>query len=299
MKSFDLAISYTWKYDREFIDLIENILQNKGLTTFVIAKFNVAEVIEKIRIKELYFKAYLDRASDEDSEFAPIATLLKKKNCYIINPQKYVVKAIDKASMQRRLERKNFRLPYTFLIPPYEINPRLNLKQNDLETIGIPFVIKPALISGGGEGVIKNAETLEQIQYEREQNPSEKYLIQEKINPRKISGRRAWFRIIWAFDRAIPTWWNDQTHIYQKVTKKEISRFNLLPLTRITSKLSRITKLDYFSTEIALTKDHQFKLIDYVNDQCDMRLKSNHVDGVPDEVVAEFIERMGRKIKAL
>jgi hypothetical protein len=299
METFDLAISYVWKYDREFVDLIEKILHDRGLTTFIIAKFNVNEVIERIRQKELRFKAYLDRASDEDSEFTPIITLLQKRNCYIINPHKHVIKAIDKSNMHRRLEKKNFRLPKTFLIPTYEYNSRLNLVPEDLDEIGIPFVIKPALISGGGEGVIKNAEFLEQIQIEREKNPNEKYLIQEKILPRKINGRRAWFRVIWAFGRAIPTWWNDQTHIYQKVTKKEVERFNLLPLLRITSKLARITKLDYFSTEIALTKDHQFKMIDYVNDQCDMRLKSNHVDGVPDEVVSEFIERMRKKVSTL
>lgn len=299
MESFDLAISYKWKYDQEFIDLIESIFQSKGHSTFIIGKFNVNEIIERIKHKELHFKAYLDRASDEDVEFLPIAALLRKRNCYIINPRIKVDKAIDKCNMHRRLLNKKFRLPKTYLIPTYERNPRLKLSLEDLNKIGIPFVIKPALVSGGGEGVIKNAESLEQIQIEREKNPTEKYLIQEKITPKKISGRRAWFRIIWAFDRAVPTWWNDQTHIYQKVTKKEIDRFNLLPLTRITSKIARITKLDYFSTEIALTKDHQFMMIDYVNDQCDMRLKSNHVDGIPDEVVSEFIERMRKKVAAL
>jgi len=40
----------------------------------------------------------------------------------------------------------------------------------------------------------------------------------------------------------------------------------------------------------------KFILIDYVNDQCDMRLRSNHVDGIPDEVVSEFVQAMKEKI---
>lgn len=57
--------------------------------------------------------------------------------------------------------------------------------------------------------------------------------------------------------------------------------------------------MDYFSSEIALTKKNRFVLIDYVNDQCDMRLKSIHPDGVPDSIVIQFIEQMKQKVLAL
>ncbi len=299
MDIFDLAVSFTWEYDKEFLDRIEELFQGKGLKTFIINRYNLQEVIDGIKNKDIHFKAYMDRASDEDPNFLQAAQLIRRRKGVIINPHDKVVRAIDKCKMHKRLLRKKCQLPKTFLVPSYNHQPELKLTINDLEGLNFPFVIKPALISGGGEGVIKNAMTIEAIQNERINNPFEKYLIQEKILPRKINGRRAWFRVIWAFDRPIPTWWDDQTHIYKRVTKREIARFNLLPLVRITSMLARITGLDYFSTEIALTKDHKFVLIDYINDQCDMRLKSNHIDGVPDEVVDEFIERMLKKISSL
>ena len=50
--------------------------------------------------------------------------------------------------------------------------------------------------------------------------------------------------------------------------------------------------LDFFSTEIVLTEDGNFLLIDYVNDQCDMRIKSRHYDGIPDNIVNEIIKNM-------
>ena len=40
-------------------------------------------------------------------------------------------------------------------------------------------------------------------------------------------------------------------------------------------------------------------MIDYINDQCDMRLKSNHPDGVPDNAVVEFLHHMRKKIVSL
>lgn len=299
MHIFDLAIAYKWKYDEEFIELIERNFQREGLRTFIIGKFNIAEVIESLKKKKIYFRAYLDRASDEDPEFLPIAKLLTRKKSYIINPHHKIIQSIDKVLMHKKLLKKQFRLPKTYLLPSYDHDENLRLDDDKLDALGRPFIIKPSLFSGGGEGVIKSAEFLNQIGEERKSNHTEKYLVQEKIYPRKINGRRAWFRVVWAFDKVIPTWWNDNTHIYQRITKSEVTRHNLLPLYRITRRLAKLTQLDYFSTEIALTKDHKFILIDYVNDQCDMRLKSNHPDGVPDEVVIEFIERMKRKVLSM
>ena len=299
MQIFDLAIAYNWKYDEEFIELIERNFQREGLRTFIIGKFNLSEVADNLKKKKIYFKAYLDRASDEDPDFLTISKLLARKKSCIINPHNKIIKSIDKVLMHRKLVKKQFRLPKTLLLPSFDYDNNLRINDDHLNELGIPFVIKPSLLSGSGEGVIKNAESLAQIHEERRKNHTEKYLVQEKIYPRNIQSKRAWFRVIWAFDKVIPTWWNDHTHIYQRVTKADVKRHNLLPLYRITKRLARLTQLDYFSTEIALTKDHKFVLIDYVNDQCDMRLKSNHVDGVPDEVVNEFIERMKRKVLSL
>ena len=64
----------------------------------------------------------------------------------------------------------------------------------------------------------------------------------------------------------------------------------------ITKKIAKITELDFFSTEIVLTEDGKFIVIDYVNDQCDMRFKSKHVDGVPDKVVEQIILALKRQI---
>ncbi|MDF1611830.1 ATP-grasp domain-containing protein [Stygiobacter electus] len=299
MEQFDLAISFTWEYDYDFIELIEDYFQYYGLKTYLIKPDNVHDVINLLQNKKLQFTALLDRASDEDVSFIPIAQILKRRKCYIINPYQKVIKTIDKAIMHNKLLENKFKLPKTYILSSFKEDYRLLLTEKDLDHIGKPFIIKPSLYSGGGEGVIKNATTLEEIQQSRMKSPDEKFLIQEKIYPRTISGKRAWFRLIWAFDTVIPTFWDDQLHIYNILTAKEIKQKHLQQLMKITKRLAQITKLDYFSTEIALTKDHKFYLIDYINDQIDMRLKSKHIDGVPDKVVNKFIERMYYKILSL
>lgn len=299
MEHYDLAISFTWNYDYDFINLIEDYFQSNGLTTYLIKKDNVNNVIELLQNKKIHFSALLDRASDEDVSFIPVAQILRRRRSYIINPYKKIINTIDKSIMHNKLLENNLRLPKTYILPPFVNDYRLLITEKDLEKIGTPFIIKPSLYSGGGEGVIKNATTIEQIQSSRMQSPEEKFLIQEKIYPQTINGKRAWFRVFWAFDTVIPTYWNDQTHIYNTISQKEIKEKHLQQLIRITKRLFQITQLDYFSTEIALTKDHKFYLIDYINDQCDMRLKSKHLDGVPDKVVKKFIERMYYKVLSL
>ncbi|MEW6507068.1 MAG: hypothetical protein AB1432_04900 [Bacteroidota bacterium] len=296
---FDLAISYTWEYDKEFITLLEKKFQKSGYKTFIIYKQNLDEVAFQLRNKMLHFKAYLDRASDEDPDFEVISKLLSKKSSYLINPHNKTKKVTDKAYFHKRLLGENFNLPKTIILKPYDQCSSLFLSEADLNELKIPFIIKPALFSGGGQGVVKNGTSLEQIQVERIKSHSEKYLIQEKIQPVRIDHKRGWFRVFWAFGKVIPTWWDDQTHIYNPVTKEQINRFNLQQLIIIATKLARIASIDYFSTEIALTRNNRFVLIDYINDQCDLRLQSLHADGVADIVVNQFIDQLKRKVASL
>lgn len=299
MTKFDLAISYTWIYDIEFVQLIEKIFQKNDLSTYLIHEENIEEVINLLKNRRLVFTAYLDRASDEDPAFEPITQILAKRKCYIINPHFKVKKVIKKSYMHKKLEMKNFSLPKTIILPPYDKDNSLKITEDEILKLSNPFIIKPGVYSGGGEGVVKNATSITQIQTERMKSHSEEYLLQEKIFPKSLEGRRAWFRVFWAFNKVIPAWWNDLTHIYFPVTKEQTKKHHLQPLSRITKKIARLTGMDYFSTEIALTKKNRFILIDYVNDQCDMRLKSIHPDGVPDSIVVQFIEQMKQKVLAL
>ncbi|MGK9476975.1 ATP-grasp domain-containing protein [Melioribacter sp. OK-6-Me] len=299
MTKYDLAISYIWEYDIEFVQLIEKIFHENKLTTFLISYHNVEEIIEKLKNKELNFTAYLDRASDVDSDFEPIAQILRKRHAYLINPHKRVHKFTNKSYMHRLLSKKNLNIPKSYILPAYYFDHSLKITEDDLDEIGKPFVIKPSIETGGGQGVIINAYTLKNIQKIREENPKEEYIVQEKITPCNFGRHRAWFRVYWAFNKVIPVWWNDLTHIYDIITKEQIKKYKLEQLFKIARKLAKYTRIDYFSTEIAVDKNHKFYIIDYINDQCDFRLKSNHPDGVPDEIVIQFINEMKKKIDSL
>lgn len=296
MEKFDLAIAYTWEYDEEFVEAIIKIFEEKNLTTLKITYENVDEIIQKISNKEIITKFYLDRASDVAEEFEPLAKLMQENKTYIINQYSNVQFAIDKATMHLEFITKGINTPYTIIISPYKEKKDIELSLEQLAKLGRPFIIKPANTTGGGTGVVKGAETLADVLKARQHLEDDKYLLQEKIEPVEIDGKRFWFRSFYAFGKIIHCWWNDLTHIYSEITEEDFIKYKLGEMDNIVRKINEITNLDFFSTEIALTKEQKFIVIDYVNDQCDMRFQSKHFDGVPDKVVYQIIESMAEFI---
>lgn len=292
MERYDLGLAYLWEYDQDFIAMIENTLQDYGLSTFIIKDHNVFEVTDRIIAKDLYFNFYLDRAWDVDDDFVNLGKIIQKKKTVILNPYKKVLHAIDKASMHLEFITAGINVPYSIIMPPYNHTKEVLISLSELMTLGLPFIIKPCNTTGGGVGVVTDAITLKEILEERKTNADDKYLIQEKIYPQMIDGKRAWFRCFWAFGKAIITWWDDQTHLYTEISKEEIEYFGLRKLFYITRTIAKLTGLDFFSTEIVLAKNKKFIVIDYVNDQCDMRIKSNHFDGVPNRVAEQIINNL-------
>ncbi len=297
MEKFDLGLAFVWEYDDDFINLTEDIFRKAGLTSFRVSDYNINEVRERILAKDLSFSFYLDRAWDVNENFEELGKILAKRKTVVFNPYNKVLHAIDKASMHLEFITAGLHVPYSIIIPPHSEKEEIYISIDDLALLGRPFIIKPCNTTGGGVGVVTGAETLKEVLDERATNSDDKYILQEKIYPYLFKKQRAWFRSFWAFGKAIPVWWDDQTHFYKILTNEDIIKYNLKSLFNITRRIAKIIQLDFFSTEIVFTDKSQFLVIDYVNDQCDMRLKSKHIDGVPDEVVELIIKNMLKKIR--
>lgn len=297
MADYDLGIAYKWIYDIDFVAKIEKTFQKHGLSTYVVHKDNILEVTELLRNKSLYFGTYLDRGSDEDEVFEEAAQLISKENTYIFNHYDYVDEAIDKAVMHKKLEELGMYLPETYIIPPFDVEKEIRITAEQLSSLGIPFLIKPAYYSGGGEGINLNGRTFDDIEITRNENPDDHYLLQKYVKPLEVNEHRCWLRCFWFIDEAVPLWWDDRTHIYRMITQDEYGKFKLGNINRVLETIAKITGMDYFSTEFAINENKEFVLIDYVNDQCDMRLQSKHPTGVPENIVDLFIRKLEYKVR--
>jgi hypothetical protein len=303
--TYDLAVAWTWKFDREFIHLVERAALDASLNVLLIDPLSIAQVTEDVRNRSLYFKFFLDRASDEDEIFLPLARLIQKRgreqeqsSCIRpLNPLDLIVRASDKATMHLEFLSYGMNVPYTIIISPYNHKKEVELTLSELAKLGRPFIIKPANTTGGGLGVVTGAETLKDIIDARQHHRNDKYLLQETIKPVLIGNRRAWFRVFYAFGGIQLCWWDDQTHLYEILDPMDEALDGLRELRNLVRNVHDICKLDFFSTEFVLTIEKRVIAVDYVNEMCDMRVQSSYPDGVPDQVVKGIVELLVSFVK--
>lgn len=291
----DLGLAWEWAYDRDFIYCLDRVCQQRKLKSYIIHPSNLDETLAIMASGELVIRALVDRASDAVPRFYNLIHMARKGSFWMINEASLLPRAVDKATMHLEFLASGIDVPYTIILSPLQKSPRVDL--SGVKRLGSPFIIKPAC-GGGGLGVITNAESIDQVITARMEISHDRYLLQEKIAPVMLGkGKKAWFRVFYAAGDVIPCWWDDATHIYDELRPKELKTYNLFKLKDIAGEIARICKLDFFSTEIALTRDGKFVVVDYVNDMCDMRRKLQYYDGVPDNVVDEIACRLVDYVK--
>lgn len=287
-----------WEYDADFFKLLEEEAAKEGLTTFTVWSRNLEEVYSRMEKGELSFQYLLDRASDTSSQFVKLQILSVKRGTLVLEPIDLVQWAMDKATMHLEFISHGLNTPFTLILPPYDSPEKCYLSLEDLSRLGRSFIIKPASISGGGIGVVNGAERLYEILAARQEFKSAKYLLQEKIKPHVCDGRHFWFRGFYICGLIQCVWWNETTHVYALLSEEEIVKYDLAGLFAIVKKIAGITRLKFFSTEIAKTEKGRYVVIDYVNPSCDMRFKSKFADGIPDEIIGKIVSNVVAYVKS-
>ncbi len=283
---YDLCLPWYWEYDDVFVGMVERACIEEGISLWQIKPDNLLESITALYKGLLTFKTLLHRGQGE-AIFEPIPRWAREFGARRINPAEVSAWSEDKATMHLELISAGIHTPYTILLPPFLEQPVA--PEIDLTPLGENFVIKPSN-GGGGEGVILGASTVDEILKARMEFPEQKYLIQARVAPRMIEDTPAWFRIFYANGETHPCWWDTATHIYSNVTAADESQYHLSRLRDVTKRIASICKLDWFSTEIALADE--FIVVDYVNDEIDTRVKSQAMDGVPDEIMESIARQL-------
>ncbi len=294
MPHYDVCVAWNWEYDADFVRVFEAACANHGVSLLQATPETLDSVLSGLKSRKISFSAFFDRACEGDERFQPLVDWAKRRKVFNINPQKQTLWSGDKATMHLEFISRGLHTPYTIILPPH--TKHSNLPSPDLSPLGGSYAIKPAC-EGGGNGVILEASTWEQVAAARTQYPDEKYLLQAHVRTCQLDGRNAWFRILVCCGAVYPFWWDQTTHVYRRVTAEEKARHRLRDLNEVSARISQICQLHLFSTEIALSEQGQFLVVDYVNDPVDLRMQSKAVDGVPDSAVENIAGRLARLIK--
>ena len=285
MNRYDLCFAWDCDGDVDFVDFLVEATREEGLSLLQCTPANLGAVLASLTAGDAAFRAFLDRASDEEPAFMPLVEWAQTRCTCRINPYEHARRAWDKAEMHAALSTV-LHTPPTLILPPYREQPEL--AGLDLAGLGPSFTIKPAY-GGGGAGVV-TCISPDRIPAARQMFPDTKYMLQSHIVPARLDGRPAWFRVLYAAGKYYPCWWDDKTHVYTTVTCAAEEHYGLRPLRGVVETIVHISGLHLFSTEVALTPEGKFLVIDYVNNPVDLRAQSKTPDGVPN-LLLKFIAR--------
>ncbi len=286
----------THKLDADdfFIHRVQQHCAEKRLNFFLVEPLWVEPFCDQFAKGKVWARTLLNMHSEHhqpEDIYHRLVRLAHEKGTRTIDPPDVAQAAFDKARLHPRLAAAGFRVPFTVIVA-HEEAAGFALSEADRSALGTPFVIKPGM-GYGKRGVVLDATSERDLERCMTAWPDANYLLQQKITPRNVNGEPAYFRVFSVFGSIWCCWWNCFTDRYRAVAPSEEAEFALAPLREIAGRLSALTGMKFFSSEIALTEAGEFVLIDYVNDQCHLLSQSaNPQMGVPDEVVAAIARRL-------
>jgi hypothetical protein len=293
MKKYAIAINWNSTEDCYFANIIKKLCRKKKLPFLWIHDGNSKYVLSRLYNQKIHIGVLIDTDAtynDPEDLYTRICYAVKDSEGIVINDPDCTQAAINKALMYHKLVSLGIPTPYTKIIRKWQPK-KMYLDKEELKKLGIPFIIKPAQ-GYGQKGINRNATgTSYCIQKARLFDPNDDFLLQKKINPVYVKGKRCWFRVFRIFDYILPCWWDDTTNRYEHISAYEFREYRLNALFDITVRIANATGMLWFSTEIAAVKSTasriRFMAVDYVNDQCDMTPVSQTPSGIPDHV-ADF-----------
>ncbi len=294
MKVYDFGLNWSGTLKEDFVSFIQKECKQNGLSFIWISQDKVRKIEKELATDKLKIKFLLDTEATYNKKkclYARICYRVKDKKGIVINDPDRTKIAIDKSVMHYELMDSNISVPFSLIIRNwFSFNYKLTPWQR--RRLGKPFIIKPAL--GYGQlGLVREAKgSIQEIAEARCFDKEDNFLLQKKINPVKKGKRRAWFRVFNLFNTIIPCWWDDCTNVYEYVLSEEFSRYELYSLAKIVSQIAQISRMNWFSTEIAIDEKGEFIAIDYLNDQCGMSSKRESPSGVPEDIVKYTAKKM-------
>jgi len=285
----DLLILWEWEFDDDFVFYLEAWARHRGLRAQALHASQFPSFLDACQRSYWRPSLVVDRASDVHMHLVPALADLERRGSRLINHPQRMIWCRDKATMHLELVAEGIPVPYGIIVSQQD-HPEDSFTYAASQ-LGVPFVIKPSE-GGGGEGVILNAASAVDIQHALQTSRTGKIVLQQKVIPLQTHGRRGWLRVFFILGEVVCCWWDNETHLYTLTRPGELEEAQRRRIEEIIHLIARTCGIDFFTTEIAIDQHNRLQVIDFVNEMCDMRMRSRHGDGVPDTIVFRIIDRV-------
>ncbi len=273
---FVFALDYCSPNSR-LMKLFHESMSAYGLSCQLVNDTNVAQMLEEVEAGRLRPHVYLDLSSRPGDTFERLLYAAHQRGAHALRDPAHT-KWVLKAESHPELERAGLPVPPTVIIKSNE--PDRELTPAEREKVGNDVVIKPSFGEAGKGCVVGVEPTRENIARARDYERKFDWLIQKKITWTRFEHRPAYLRAYNAGGHRTLMWWaqENKQDVYELLSWDELRKYDLMGAVEIIDRIAELTKMDFFSTELAITEARgsgRFVMIDYINDQCDMAPTDN------------------------
>ena len=327
---YDLTISHPAVGVPQFAAFdrwLSRAARDLGLSCALIHDAVVHEAVRRLGDGRLTVGYHLDYHAlwhVADDPYARLAEAVVDAGGRSVNPPARSRAFTDKAASHAELTRHGLGTPATAILRPWTADRTLTADERRrlrLDEPGARVYVKPA--NGfSGFGVVRVDRTdadglAAALAAARNHDRREAYLIQREVRPPRLpcddgAARPAYWRILSYRGELTPFWWSSQESVghgrpsYQPLTPHEVWRLQLRPVLEYVRTLGELSGLEWFSTELCLgdgPEESRFRVmgadgrarpvlaIDYLNDQCDVDVRSRWAGAPPDDVVRAYARR--------
>lgn len=291
---YDLVMTHKLDADDFFIHRVQQHCAERGLNFFLIEPLWIEAFRIYYELGEVSARVLLNMHSEHhepDEAYHRLVRLAHERGTRVIDSPDAALAAFDKGRLHPRLVEVGLPVPYSVVVEQAAAG-TFRLADAQRTALGNPFVIKPCL-GYGRKGVLLDATSEKDMLRSVAAWPNSHYLLQRRVVPRPLGADPAYFRVYYVFGTTWCCWWNCYTDRYRVVSVAEMEKFQLARLTELVRRIAELTRMNFFSSEIAQTEEGDYVLIDYVNDQCHLVTQSADPRiGVPDVVVAGIALRL-------
>ena len=259
------------------VDLFQEAMSPYGLSVLLVNEANVDTIVAEVERGWLQPHVYLDLASSTKSRFNDLAHAAAARGVYVIDNPADLTTWTHKATSHVRLEQAGLPLPPTVILPRGSMDRELTAEER--ARVGERCVIKPSGGFGNRGVFVGVPPTIDQIAKARDFDRNDDWLVQKMISWTRFAtpagDRPAYVRGYHLLGHRSLMWWckEGDTDHYELLSWEDLRKYDLLPAVDLIDRVASASRVDFFSSEIAITKAEgpdRFVLIDYINDQCDM-----------------------------
>jgi hypothetical protein len=249
--------------------LFHEAMSHRGLSLLLVNKSNVEQAIGRIRRGQLRPTVYLDLCSRPGEPFWDLLHVAADAGIHTIR-KPADEKWIYKARAHPLLAAEGFPLPPTVIFRPED--PDRELADDERARIGEQCVIKPSFGEACKGVKLRQPPTRQAIAAARDYDRRDDWLVQTMIPWGRCGDRPAYWRVYHIAGARSILWWSHERRGYDLLTWDDVRRYDLMGVLDIASRMSRLTGMDFFSTEVAAVDGgpQRFYMIDYCNDECDI-----------------------------